>query len=398
MVLPESIIDLLNLMPKLEKICLEQVITPWQGIDLENSPLQLTKLQTIESSNCSILTLNIFKRLPANVLKTIQIVKLLPLRIVHFKLFVNQHEIRELKVDESSINLLDLKLIKLTTLKLCSPVSNLEAIVNVQPVIKTLIVKNLDDGELRIICNGLASLENLDLETIIRNSMEGNRIENNKYSELSKLKKLKKLEITMNRIEIPNKVLGFLKSESLTELKLRHSGSYNLSSETIVHLGASLPQLKRLYLLSYSKCEILKSVIENMKKLEELECKIEIPYADIFEIDKNLKNETLKRLSIEYSNFVAPQTLSFLFKFLGCLKSLESLSIHSNSVLSIISEDFVKSLKENGERLTSFNYYFQPDNQSIQWNSAAGEGFIIAECRELFGEIIVNEFEWLMKK
>lgn len=271
--LPENIIDLLNLMPKLEKILLTKTNAE-QKIDVDQNLLQLPKLKRIESSGYDHTIFNIFKRLTPGVLHSADMTVWGEDEIASsFKVFENQHNIQELKVDLRLVNCLNFNQMKLTSLTLSSPYGNmdlcrkLEAIVNAQPGLKVLKFYP-SDGDLKIICNGMKYLEELKF------SCDYLRDVPCEFAELLKLKHLRKLTISTKSPFPTNAVdenLRFLVNESLRELDLEHNCTAykQLSEQTVTQLESNLPKLKRLE-LSHSTIDIMNSIMLHYARLKKL--------------------------------------------------------------------------------------------------------------------------------
>ena len=166
--LPQNIIELLNFMPNLQNIKMKEIslrsfhdrmLTP--AIDVENEPLNLMKLESIEVLTCNEFVLNIFKKLPAGVLAKINVVynhnwwdNLYDDLEPPVKLFEFQHNIKEMMISGSFAKFINFAQMKLTTLILNrSEEADLVQVLQGQDELRNCTIDSINDGDLEFICD-----------------------------------------------------------------------------------------------------------------------------------------------------------------------------------------------------------------------------------------------------
>lgn len=249
------------------------------------------------------------------------------------KLFKNQFNIKEIVGHEKQIRLMDLKSLKLKKLMLFYA-STLRGIIDGQIELTEFENKvNIIEGELKLICRELKSLEDLNIVV--------DEIPSCEFIEITKIKKLTKTTISWYSDEDQrdqeriNESLSFLQSNSLTHLEVNCLDT-QLSPLTLVQLGLNCPQLKNLSFELKSSMMCLNSIVQNFKKLENLDFFISYRECGSFTFQEGLMNDSLKKLCIQGPT----KEIQDLPKLIGCCKNLKhfatSLRLSDESLKEIL--------------------------------------------------------------
>lgn len=307
----------LNLMPNLKEIYLSQ-IDEEEVEDMEIVELSLNHLKYFYSSRCSERVLKIFNQLTPGVLQRIQLRfydEYLPEVNRSIELFRNQHNVKDVWVNTRFVKLMNLKEMKLTSLRLHVSKISLNGIINGQSEMKSLNVgEGIFKNELKVICNELTALEELDISVFETASCE--------FSELSKLSHLEKLKISFVNIENStfNESLSVLENKNLLELEI-YNNYCELEKSTACKLGLNCPQLEILS-VSNSTLNIINPIIENCSNLKvlKLDSKVEA-VEEPFMFRDGLKHFNLKKLQL-----MGPKTCNEDFiKLINCFDGLKKL-------------------------------------------------------------------------
>lgn len=342
---PANIVELINLMPKLEKIFLSSVKHTDEFNTGNNTRLQLPKLNEFKSVLCSEIVLNIFGTLPSNTLRKIMVSTHYTHVDATITLFGGQNNIEDAEIDACIAKMINFQQMKLKSLKFHDQYSgNLEKIVQGQNELKRFEVHSIKRGDLGIICNELNSLEDLFVWEVNFESIY-------ELADLSRLNKLKKLQLSFDGIDSSdlNQSLSSVVSDTLLDMRLL---CYNvvLSPSTLKQLGRNMPQLKHLQIVSSSSLHTLDSIVRYFPNLVDLRLSrvVESP-EDRFMLQDGITHNNLKKISLA----VETSSSKELSKLFLCFTKLESLVITTNTS---VTTDFVESLRENCRNLNYFHY------------------------------------------
>lgn len=325
-VMSPAVVDLLNLMPNVEKISLDRCTPFLSEANIETAAipsLRLHKLTEIESSFCDETTLDIFKELPPGVLSKVTMKSYNDPIKSSIKLLCNQNNIKEIETDD--VEQFDFRPMQLTSL-IVNGRQDLTSIFRYQVALKFLKVSTLAEADLRLICNELKSLEQLEFDA--------DDITSNEFNDIIKLNKLKVLSLTLpfhdsDRI---NDSLSLIKSRSLKVLNLKCDG--NVTVLTFGLMSLNNPGLEELNVRSESSLNVINKIIENFPNLKEL--KFNNDYyrdSDEYFFQYGLVNANLKNLEISTDL----ESYEDLANLVGCCSKLEIFSI-----LSHVDENFLR--------------------------------------------------------
>lgn len=400
-----DVIELLNLMPKLEKILVLQMSNPNHKIHMESTQIGLFKLKEIDIQRSSECVLNILKRLPEGVLQKVELKDLYPDThnsddLGSIKLLEFQHNIDIMRISARIAELISFKKMKLTSLEVYDQIKNIENIIEGQCKLKKLSVGFLKMGHLEMICNQLGSLEVLKITRTYDMSPT-------ECAQLSELNMLRKLVIEFDGFDnaILNECLSLMKNENLFDLRLslRYIIS-SLPSTTIEQLGSHLPNLKRLSLDSRLTVRTLNLILKYLPDLEDIEFLSDdhftVKVYDSYKLSEKLSNDKLRRLYIQ-SNVCDFADLPLL---IGSCKKLESVTIDTTIIAS---QAFVRNLIKHGGHLDYFHYKCGRHNFSSCFPDEITRTMVECDFKGLFSSNVVNHngisqghgaCSWIMKK
>lgn len=350
---PYNIIKLLNCMPNLEDISLQDCFYPERGIDDENVRLELKKLRELGSIYCCRNVLNIFKTLPPGVLRKVWIYQDDPTYDnVSFKLFKSQKNIEDLEISCDYADLIDFEKLKLVSLEMIDEkpeVDNFRKILKSQHALKVFktCCWPFDDIDMKNICNELRSLEALELKIDESDS----DVSSNMFATIFKLGKLKTLMLNFggSDSEKRNEIISFISHESLSKLHLECDEFESLSSAAAAQLGTNLPKLNQLKAQDAS-INVLSLIVQHFQNLEYLELSISLACKERFVHQDGITNKKLKTLVISANGF--GDQFDDLPKLIGCCEALRSVKITSGLVVSKV---LAAGMKEHEGRV-DFQY------------------------------------------
>jgi hypothetical protein len=415
-VLSIEVLKLLNLIENVEKVSLLNIENC--QIKAFDQQLNLNKLKEIFSSNCSENVLKIFNSLPAGVLHKIHLKfnnDMLPDVNQSIELFKNQHNLKEVWVNSRFVQLMNLKIMKLTSLRLHATKVSLEGVVNGQNEITSLIVnEGLLKNDLSLICIHLKSLKELD--------MSASETEISKFADISKLLNLKKLKISFPNSENSNfnESLSLITNESLVDLDI-YSYHNELLEPTLTSIGLNCPRINKLKIQSRSTMNILNPIINYFPLLTELQLnglmeKVEKPFAfEACQYHQNLKKMTLNGPISENQNFIKllqsllnlqelktslPVSGKFLEQILTTRPELKSLELAPewNLINSKhkTTREFVEALKKHGSNLEVFRGHFHSlycDEKAETLQEELRQLYTVADITDGFAIV-----EWYLRK
>ena len=343
-----NVMKILNLLPNLEKIFLNR-ISDFKFVNNRtcDNNKNLYKLKEIKSSFCNASVMNIFKILPAGVLRKIDMT-------LHdfintstddheVKLFENQQNVIEVETTERIAKTMNFENMKLKELKLWGE-NDLSRILNNQNKIKKLELGSIKTGDFKIIYRNLTSLQDLKVG-------HAENISSHEFTELFKLKKLRKLSLEFDEIvqDELNFSLSVANCENLIEMSLEFlSPGVSITESTFAQLGKNLPQLKTLNVNSESPLNSLNVIFQHMQSLKFLHfAKSGRAPSDHFIFQDGLINEKLIELQLSGNSC---DNIEDLPKLIGCCKRLKILCLDIGQPEA----SFFNSLKEHGKNLEHF--------------------------------------------
>lgn len=303
----------------------------------------------------------------------------------------------------------------MTTLEINGPKVSLNGIINGQvEMTKFIMSEGILQNDLKLICNELKQLKELDISSSENQSSE--------FAELSKLSKLKKLKISFvnNENSTFNESLSLVENGNLLDLDI-YPYRNELWEPTLISLGLNCPKLTKLKIHSRSLLNVINPIINYFPFMIDLELyglieKSEKPF--IFQ--GGLVHHNLRKLTI-----IGPNGDCQDFpKLVGALQNLQQLRISipiSGQLLKEIlmirpelknldltpewslmtkehklTQDFVDTLREHGTHLETFKGEFYGLHCDMKLD------IIQEQFRKLFTIANVNDgfgiVEWIMKK
>jgi hypothetical protein len=385
---PPNIVDLLNFMPKLEKIELN-LIHRHKNSTFKKGELKLHKLKKFESCECGHEILQIFNQLPPGVLHEISLTDFRNPNFIQNKaevsnvipkLFINQHNIKKADISLKCTEFLDWSQTKLKSLHI---VDNnqlgskelLERVLVGQDEMEQLLCYCIDTSMLKPIIKELKSLVELQIGT--RNPCA------EEIPELSKLSKLKILKIYFDYENPPNINISFLNLTKHSSVeKLEVYCEHDLPEFTISQLNVNFPNVKELSLKSFSSINAVNKILQIFPNLESLHfCPNEFD-DEAYIYQEGLQHRKLKKLHIglwkgriknDFAKLIGSCTkLDDFFAMSGLtkgslkeiftrqpnLKSFKTFSWFSirkkGRIFPLISQADIAAVKENGKKLEKF--------------------------------------------
>lgn len=378
-VLPRNFVELLNLMPNLEKITFFEVRESEKFFVMGN--LELRELKKVRILSCQPKIFVFFNYLPPGVLKKLCFTRSDDDFDSSDKFFMNQNNIREIKADEVLAKCFEWSKVKLKEIVLTGkefPNHVMEKVLMGQDELETATIFNkISEFSFNLICNELKSLVALTIFDIPKAI--------DRRPNFSNLHNLKFLELTLSSTsEISDKYfnsfLSSLRNKSLENLRLKfeaYSMGIHLTVLTMTQVGLNLPLIKNLFIDSQSPIDSINAIIKNCENLEDLEWRSH--NSEIYTFEKGLRHEKLKKLQIKAYRVVDDK--NDLPKLIGCCVKLkyvyfcftmhekflsEAFRLQQNLKTLLVSCDdwdeqavkltlgTIKTIKENGKRLEEF--------------------------------------------
>lgn len=367
-----STINLLNLMPNLEKIKLRTVkLVKYKNYKLPE--LNLHKLAEVESEECYEGLLTIFNGLPDGVLRKVKMSNFGKSSKVDkvSGIFENQFNIEEISTQVQFIKLMNTKEMKVKSLQLLTKLpiaSYLEGMTE----LTNLSVDVLSEGDLMFICNNLRSLEKLNIQ-------EANQLKSFEFCELSKLERLEQLALSfyLNE-ETTNDSIACINASNVVDLNIRCCAK--AFDSTISALCLNMPQLKKLkFTADEVSSNVVNIFINGMQELEALELKETVTHLSDYIFPEGLKHKKLIKLTTPNSLAISSNSLQLLqcceslrelttmlysssdllTQLLVALPRLEKLQLTpAHDSLGDMLESYVHVLQAHGRNLQHFSYSF----------------------------------------
>jgi hypothetical protein len=389
--LSKAEVGLINAMPELMIICLESV--KFKNIwSVRNFQLNLPKLRMLVISHCAEKVLEVFDKLPDDVLESSL------LRSINVKnskkYFANQRKLKSICVFSCPFNPLDMEQLSLEELKTDMSGEELKLMLKKQESLKTLLHGITSQADFNFICNHLNSLDRLE---IILPKGDIN------FSELADLKQLKTFKVQL----VNEGALRSIKSSSVKTLEIILE---IVSEETVMALAAICPSVVNLDIYSDNNDDAINWSLQNFPQLETLTC----CYIDgEYTFTYNLAHLNLKKFEIIEFDF----SIDFLF-LLSCLENLEVFKTHQEidwqdlrMILSakklkalcltkfpIVNEEFIGTLNMLGKDLESFHVQ-QVYDEDYEDYIFLSPGHLREEFKDQFPVFSLRPGKkWLMKK
>jgi hypothetical protein len=356
---PPNIVDLLNLMPNLEKIDLVEIGIHENTI-IKEGELKLHKLKQFSSSDCGLKVLQIFNQLPPGVLQEITLNRFwhekstsAEVSIDVPKLFNNQHSIKRVGIPSECIEFLDWSQMKLKSLKIYS---------NTKKDNKKLVEKVLEgqDEMKELHFNGDPSILNpiiKELKSLVKLEIETRNLSTIGLPELSKLSKLKSLEFECYNNNNPADIISFLNFTRNSGVeKLEVYCRLGFPEFTISQINVNFPSVKELTLQSKSSINVVNTILQSFPNLEILHFDPDRVANEAYIYQEDLKHQKLKKLCIGPWNGEINHDFA---KLIGCCTKLEEFSAESALTKGTLKEIFTLQPNLKSFEISNYVYYLE---------------------------------------
>lgn len=377
---------LLNSMPNLEKL---EFVNTRMDVKLKvprNFKLELHQLRECNVKNeiSSQLSLEIFDRLPKNVLRKLQLWGIES----PGQNFSNQQSLEKVQMlTESDYHVVDLKKLKLKSLKFRSDQNDcVKQLEGQEELTELSIYHKIVQKDLDFICSELKMLKTL--------MIFGGDWENLDFSNLQNLTGLKELLLRTHHSVDPIKTI---RSKTLEELVVDF-----VDEETVLQVSVNCPNLRGFRFYSDNQAFLVNQITNLFPKIDSLY------YADQFKVSKRWENEKVTRLKIHStSNNKSMLSVARSFKnlkslMINCLMkptTLKSLLAHHPNLESICiysEEKNIKVVKKYCKNVKSI-HVFGSENADIKtWKESFKDQFYTKTAKEKYLEETHNHC--LMKK
>lgn len=385
---PTNLIELMNLMPTLEKVSLCDMIEKVELAEKEKVELKLPNLKELEMKKCPESLLSVFDSLSPGVLRKIKVTFVVASWSSPNETFKNQENVKEVEADARIISFMSFGSKKLTSLVIRHQVK-LSGVLDGQDELKVFKANyGIFPDDIKTISNELKSLEFLEFCA--------DEIPSTNFQEFTKLFKLKKVKVIWYRDGSVNKSLSLIKNSSLVELEVT-CNSTELLPTTLNQLGVNCPQLEKLQIHSKSPLKVIDSILANFSNLKSLEFICFGPDA-YYQFVDGLEHNNLQSLTVNSSTTDCHDFLKLIEKCKNLQELNISLPLESQSICAVlktheklkslifqvkhqknsprdrkITLEVVKALKSFGESLNHFHGYFTGMDEGISEKSLKEE-------------------------